>query len=44
MKKGDMLLLGVDLKKDPWLIEKAYSSNIELSEAFTLNHLARINR
>ena len=44
MKKGDMLLVGVDLKKDPRVIDKAYNCDIELNEAFVLNSLARINR
>ena len=44
LKKGDMLLIGVDLKKDPHLINKAYNSDIALSKAVTLNNLARINR
>ncbi len=38
------LLIGVDLKKDPALIEAAYNDRAGVTEAFTLNMLVRLNR
>ncbi len=41
---GDMLLLGVDLKKDPAVILEAYNDSEGITAAFNLNLLHRINR
>jgi dimethylhistidine N-methyltransferase len=41
---ADALLLGVDLKKDPRVIEAAYNDRRGVTAAFNLNLLARINR
>ena len=38
------LLIGVDLKKDPAVIERAYNDPEGVTAAFNLNLLARINR
>lgn len=38
------LLLGIDLKKDPAILERAYSDSAGVTAAFNLNLLARINR
>jgi len=43
LRKGDMLLLGLDLKKDPEKIQKAYSDSKGITQAFNLNLLKRIN-
>ncbi|UXI69853.1 L-histidine N(alpha)-methyltransferase [Tahibacter amnicola] len=37
-------LVGIDLKKDPLLIEAAYNDGAGVTAAFTLNLLARLNR
>jgi L-histidine Nalpha-methyltransferase len=42
--KGDALLLGADLKKDPRVLEAAYNDALGVTSAFNLNVLARINR
>src|SRR5918993_4997095 len=44
LQKGDALLLGVDLKKDPAILEAAYNDTLGVTSAFNLNVLARINR
>ena len=44
LKKGDGLLLGADLKKDPKILEAAYNDALGVTSAFNLNVLARINR
>ena len=44
LQKGDKLLLGVDLKKEPAKILKAYSDQTGITARFNLNILARINR
>ena len=44
MKKGDKLLLGVDLKKNPLIIQKAYLDEAGITKKFNLNLLLRINR
>ncbi len=44
LHKGDKLLIGFDLKKDPETILKAYNDPHGLTAAFNLNLLARINR
>jgi len=43
-KDGDMLLLGVDLKKDPKIILDAYDDPHLITAAFNLNLLSRMNR
>lgn len=44
LKKGDQLLIGFDLKKDPGLILSAYNDSSGHTRAFNLNLLRRINR
>lgn len=44
MKKGDKLLIGVDLKKNPLVIQKAYMDDMGITKRFNLNLLLRINR
>lgn len=44
LKPGDMVLIGLDLKKDPNIIEKAYDDESGVTKAFNLNLLERINR
>ena len=44
LHKGDALLLGADLKKDPTVLEAAYNDALGVTAAFNLNVLARINR
>lgn len=44
LKKGDMLLIGFDLKKDPRLIHEAYDDSKGLTAAFNMNLLTRLNR
>ncbi|HEX7330856.1 MAG TPA: L-histidine N(alpha)-methyltransferase [Pyrinomonadaceae bacterium] len=44
LEKGDALLLGADLKKDPAVLEAAYNDALGVTSAFNLNVLARINR
>jgi dimethylhistidine N-methyltransferase len=44
MKTGDRLLIGVDLKKDPEIIHKAYFDPQGITKRFNLNLLTRINR
>lgn len=43
LNKGDLLLVGFDLKKDPWQILAAYNDSGGLTKAFNLNLLTRIN-
>jgi dimethylhistidine N-methyltransferase len=43
LESGD-LLVGVDLKKDPVILEAAYDDSQGISAAFALNLLTRINR
>ena len=38
------ILIGVDLKKDPAVIEEAYNDRAGVTARFTLNMLARLNR
>jgi len=38
------LLLGVDLKKDPLMLHRAYNDALGVTAAFNLNILARLNR
>jgi dimethylhistidine N-methyltransferase len=42
--RGGGLLIGVDLKKDPAVLERAYDDAQGVTAAFNLNLLARINR
>jgi len=44
LNRGDALLLGADLKKDPAVLEAAYNDALGVTSAFNLNVLARINR
>ncbi|NMW24497.1 L-histidine N(alpha)-methyltransferase, partial [Rhodanobacter denitrificans] len=44
MGDGGGILIGVDLKKDPAVIEAAYNDRAGVTAAFTLNMLARLNR
>ncbi|MBA9073273.1 dimethylhistidine N-methyltransferase [Flavobacterium gossypii] len=44
MKKGDKLLLGIDLQKSPRIIQKAYDDPHGITKAFNINLLHRINR
>lgn len=41
--KADRLLLGVDLRKDPQMLERAYDDSGGVTARFNLNLLARIN-
>ncbi|GAA4336362.1 L-histidine N(alpha)-methyltransferase [Mucilaginibacter gynuensis] len=41
---GDMLVMGVDLKKDPKTIRAAYDDKEGITKQFNLNLLTRINR
>ncbi|OIO99828.1 MAG: dimethylhistidine N-methyltransferase [Bacteroidetes bacterium CG2_30_33_31] len=42
-KSGDLLLLGIDLKKDPRIIQNAYDDKDGISAEFNLNVLRRMN-
>lgn len=44
MNKGDMILIGIDLMKNPKVILDAYNDTKGVTKAFNLNLLARINR
>jgi dimethylhistidine N-methyltransferase len=44
MGEAGAILIGVDLKKDPAVIEAAYNDRAGVTAAFTLNMLARLNR
>ncbi|HEX7365592.1 MAG TPA: L-histidine N(alpha)-methyltransferase [Pelobium sp.] len=44
MKKGDKLLVGIDLQKNPQVIYQAYSDPHGITKRFNLNLLKRINR
>jgi L-histidine Nalpha-methyltransferase len=44
LRPGDGLLLGVDLKKAPAILEPAYNDALGVTAAFNLNLLLRINR
>jgi L-histidine N-alpha-methyltransferase len=41
---GGEMLIGVDLKKDPKILDAAYNDKAGMNAAFNLNLLARINR
>ncbi|MEL6923935.1 MAG: L-histidine N(alpha)-methyltransferase, partial [Bacteroidota bacterium] len=44
MRKGDKLLVGFDLKKNPWRILHAYNDAQGITRRFNLNLLVRMNR
>ncbi|MBP1154886.1 L-histidine N(alpha)-methyltransferase [Paenibacillus sp. PvR098] len=44
LKKGDGLLIGVDLQKDPHILHQAYNDKQGVTAKFNLNVLNRINR
>ena len=44
MKPKDKLLIGIDLKKNPHTIKKAYDDDQGITRSFNLNLLERINR
>ncbi|MDE2573354.1 MAG: L-histidine N(alpha)-methyltransferase [bacterium] len=44
LRRGDGLLLGTDLRKDPVVLEAAYDDALGVTAAFERNILARINR
>jgi L-histidine Nalpha-methyltransferase len=44
LERGDALLLGADLKKDPGILEAAYNDSLGVTAAFSRNLLVRINR
>ena len=44
MKKGDLFLIGIDLKKNPRTIRRAYDDPHGITKQFNLNLLRRINR
>ncbi|WP_274476008.1 L-histidine N(alpha)-methyltransferase [Mangrovimonas aestuarii] len=44
MKPGDKLLLGIDLKKNPIVINEAYFDKHGITKRFNMNLLERINR
>jgi L-histidine Nalpha-methyltransferase len=44
MGDGGCALIGIDLDKDPAIIESAYNDQAGVTAAFTLNLLARLNR
>jgi L-histidine N-alpha-methyltransferase len=43
LQKGDLVLIGFDLRKHPKIIHSAYSDSFGLTKAFNLNLLKRIN-
>jgi L-histidine N-alpha-methyltransferase len=44
LSSGDMLLIGIDLKKDPKTVLAAYNDKDGITKRFNLNLLERINR
>lgn len=44
LQKGDGLLIGIDLKKDPGTVEKAYNDGEGVTSEYHLNVLHRLNR
>ncbi|MFK7921525.1 MAG: L-histidine N(alpha)-methyltransferase [Bacteroidia bacterium] len=44
LNKGDLLLIGLDLKKEPAVILEAYNDKTGITKAFNINLLERINR
>lgn len=43
MKKGDKILIGMDLRKNPLLINEAYYDKYGITRRFNLNLISRIN-
>jgi dimethylhistidine N-methyltransferase len=43
MKSGDLFLIGLDLVKNPSILESAYNDSAGVTAAFNLNVLSRIN-
>jgi dimethylhistidine N-methyltransferase len=43
-RKNDLLFIGIDQKKDPRIIQQAYDDAQNITAAFNLNLLTRINR
>lgn len=44
LRKGDKVLVGFDMRKDPQIILNAYNDNQGVTKAFNLNLLTRMNR
>lgn len=44
LSKGDVMIIGVDLKKDPQTILDAYNDEAGITSSFNLNLLERMNR
>ncbi len=44
MHTNDLLFLGIDLKKDPRMIQRAYDDAQGITKSFNLNLLVRLNR
>ncbi|HEU4496186.1 MAG TPA: L-histidine N(alpha)-methyltransferase, partial [Flavobacterium sp.] len=44
MRRGDKLLMGIDLQKSPRVIQKAYDDPHGITKAFNMNLLKRISR
>ncbi|MGE0409552.1 MAG: L-histidine N(alpha)-methyltransferase, partial [Amphiplicatus sp.] len=44
LSPGGLMIVGVDLKKDPRILEAAYNDSAGVTEAFIKNILARANR
>ena len=44
MEKGDMIIVGLDMKKDPLIIQTAYSNEKGVNRKFNMNLLSRINK
>lgn len=44
LRKGDLLLIGFDLMKDPNVILSAYNDQLGVTKAFNINLLQRINK
>lgn len=44
LNKGDLVLVGFDLKKNPYVIRSAYNDRTGYTRAFNLNLLSRINQ
>lgn len=44
LSRGDLLMLGLDLQKDPRIVHAAYADSAGVTARFNLNLLARLNR
>ena len=44
MKTGDKFMVGIDMKKNPEIIQKAYFNDSPLEKEFIMNNLCRINK